>query len=518
MSLQRYCRIDLKLLIACLAALCAKQSSAQYVDGGLPQYHYIATDATTAPTVEAALEQTPPSDVVDDVQAPADPSSNEAINYEQTIEELKQRIQSLENDRKKAIENSKPKESSESKPNSGKAKESEESKPLWTDVSKEKWNVRLGGHLQSDFIHWAKADDAIPNAQDYFEFRRVRLLAEGTGYGNLDFRLQMTMEPESVGTSPAGSVTSPEVKDAYFSMNEIPYLGRFRFGNFFVPFSLEQVTNDTFNIFLERSVPSQGIFAVDREVGMALYNCTADRRLSWATGVFIDSVSEGLKEKIDDNQGVRVSGRVCYLPYYDETTDGRFFWHTGIGTIYTKDGDDRVRFSARPQIRESVRLIDTGNVAAEDYTTFNIENAFTMGRFTLQTESFLSTVQRLNGQAPTVNGTYAHISYFLTGESRKYEPFGQHGAQYGRNTPFSNFFVTPAGISWGAWEMKARWSHLDLAQLDAGQYNDMTFGFNWYWNDRVRYMFDWIHPMTDSETTFGAVEADIIGMRFDFNW
>ena len=75
----------------------------------------------------------------------------------------------------------------------------------------------------------------------------------------------MTLEPETVGES-GGAATSPDVKDAYLSMNDIPWLGRFRIGHFFVPFSLEQVTNDTFNVFLERSIPSQGIFAADREV------------------------------------------------------------------------------------------------------------------------------------------------------------------------------------------------------------------------------------------------------------
>jgi phosphate-selective porin OprO/OprP len=76
----------------------------------------------------------------------------------------------------------------------------------------------------------------------------------------------------------------------------------------------------------------------------------------------------------------------------------------------------------------------------------------------------------------------------------------------------------PGGFSPGAWEFKTRWSLLDLNQVNAGQYNDLTVGFNWYWNDRTRVMFDWIHPITSSQTAFGATTSDIIGMRFDFNW
>ncbi|HEU0069561.1 MAG TPA: porin, partial [Nitrospiraceae bacterium] len=122
----------------------------------------------------------------------------------------------------------------------------------------EKWTVKLGGHVQLDYINWANADPAIVGDQNYFEFRRLRLVADGKGYGMYDFRLQMTLEPETIGESPPGVATSPDVKDAYLSMNDIPLLGRFRIGNFFVPFGLEQVTNDTNNIFLERSIPTQG--------------------------------------------------------------------------------------------------------------------------------------------------------------------------------------------------------------------------------------------------------------------
>ena len=387
----------------------------------------------------------------------------------------------------------------------------------WIDLSTEKWTVKLGGHVQTDYILWANADPAIVGDQNYFEFRRLRLVADGTGYGVFDFRLQMTLEPETVGES-GGIATSPDVKDAYLSMNEIPFLGRFRIGNFFVPFSLEQVTNDTNNIFLERSIPTQGIFAADREVGVALYNCTADQRITWTGGMFFDSISDTLKERIDDNQGYRLSGRLTWLPYYDEPSNGRYLVHTGIGILHTDDQDDRVRFRARPQIHEGPRLIDSGTLAADTYTTGNVELAVVAGRFAVQSEAFLSSVDLTATGPVNLQGAYLHMSYFLTGESRVFERFGQHGAQFGRNSPFTNFFAVPGAIGSGAWEVKARWSYLDLNQVNAGQYNDLTVGFNWYWTDRIRVMFDWIHPMPSSQTVFGAAEADILGMRFDFNW
>ncbi len=428
-------------------------------------------------------------------------------SFETELARLHKRIEQLESSEKKRADSDKKKKEEETKKAEG-----------WQDMSTDKWTVKLGGHVQLDYINWANADPAIPGTEDYFEFRRLRLVADGTGYGQCDFRLQMTLEPETVGTSPAGTVVSPDVKDAYFSMNEIPGLGRIRIGNFFVPFGLEQVTNDTNNIFMERSIPTQGIFTADREVGIALYNCSDDQSVTWASGVFFDSISEGLKERIDDNQGYRVSGRVTWLPFYDEPSNGRYLIHTGAGILHTDDQDNKVSFRARPQIKEGPRIIDSGALDADRYTTGNLEFAAVGGPVTLQSEAFLSSVDMISGGAQTTHGGYAHLSYFLTGENRVFERFGQHGAQFGRNVPTSNFFIVPGAISPGAWELKTRYSHLNLDQFNKGQYNDLTSGFNWYWSDRTRVMFDWIHPVTTGATVYGETTSDLLAMRFDFSW
>jgi phosphate-selective porin OprO/OprP len=430
-----------------------------------------------------------------------DPSASNAL-----FDDLNRRLETLE---KQAAKTATPKKSDDG----------------WIDVSGEKWTVKLGGHVQLDYINWANADPAItgpaaaPGTSDYFEFRRLRLVADGTGYGVFDFRLQMTLEPETVGTTfPTNAQPTALVKDAYLSMNEIPGLGRMRVGHFFVPFSLEQVTNDTNNIFMERSIPTQGIFAADREVGLAFYDATDDYNVTWSYGVFFDDISESLKKRIDDNQGCRVSGRVTWLPYYDEPSNGRYLVHTGVGILHTEDQNDSVRFRARPQIHEGPRLIDSGALDANSYTTGNVELAVVWAEFTVQSEAFLSSVNMNAGDSENVYGAYVHVSYFLTGENRMFERFGQHGAQFGRNVPHSNFFLTPGCCGPGAWELKARTSWLGLDEVDSGHYNDLTVGCNWYWSDRTRVMFDYIHPWTSSETTFGSTQSDILAMRFDFNW
>jgi phosphate-selective porin OprO/OprP len=406
------------------------------------------------------------------------------------------------------------KPSAEKKPEE---KKTQEKKPEdeWIDLSGEKWNVKLGGHMQLDTINWADASPQIPEF-NYVEFRRLRLMADGVGYGVYDFRIQIDIEPEG-----GDQVNTPvtDIKDAYLTMHELPYVHRFRIGNFFVPFSLEQVTNDTNNIFLERSIPTQGIFAADREVGIAFYNVNAAQDFTWTFGTFFDSISESLKELQDDNQGQRISGRLTYLPYYDEPSNGRYMVHTGAGVLFTDDQNGSAFFRARPQIHEGPFIINSGNLDCSSYTTGNLEFAIVWGSFSFQSESFLSYVNLIGEDPAYIGGAYCYVSYFLTGENRKYERFGQHGAQFGRNEPYSNFFCVPGCCGPGAWEVKARWSNLTLNELNSGEYNDLTVGFNWYWTDRVRCMFDWIHPVTSADSTpFGATKSDIIGMRFDYNF
>jgi phosphate-selective porin OprO/OprP len=448
-------------------------------------------------SLRARLEnlERPPSTPVEptDGEAAAVPVRNASLSAAE-FNEVVRRLDVLEQDKKKA----------------------DAPKSEWVDVSKEKWTVKLGGHVQMDYVTWANADPAITNTENYFSFRRLRLVADGTGYGVFDFRLQMTLEPGQGAND--DSTASPDVKDAYLSMNEVPVLGRIRIGNFFVPFSLEQVTNDTNNIFTERSIPTQGVFAADREVGIAFYNSTVDHYITWSGGFFFDDLNDTFKARVNDYQGYRLSGRLTALPYYDEPSNGRYLVHTGIGILHTDDFDDNVRFRTRPQIQRGPIVLDSGGLLADTYTTGNVEAAVVWGPVTLQTEAFISNVNLNNGGNAQANGAYAHLSYFLTGENRIFEKFGQHGAQFGRNQPFTNFFATPGGIGWGAWESKVRWSHLDLNDVDRGQYNDVTAGFNWYWSDRTRVMFDWIHPITSSDAVFGATDSDLLAMRFDFNW
>ncbi|WP_459554820.1 OprO/OprP family phosphate-selective porin [Lacunimicrobium album] len=453
------------------------------------------TLASPAQGQDAALLPPPPENAL------VDPQYADLV---EEVDRLKARLSTLETSADKTSAMASP------------AFRPQEASPGIIPESKRKWDVKLGGVIDGDYINWVSADESIDDAHDYFEFRRLRLTADGTGYEVYEFRLQLTLEEESMGNENTTLYGEPEIKDAFFSIKELPVLGKLRVGNFFVPFGLEQSIGGTNLTFLERSIPTQNVFTVSREVGIASYNSTEDEMITWTGGVFFDSISDASKERIDDNQGVRVSGRVTWLPVYED--DGETLIHTGAGILFTNDQDGRYRLSARPQIHDGPRLIDTGALLADSYVTGNLEFAVVNGPFSVQSEAYLSQVNLSNQDSQLTYGAYLFGSYFLTGEHRKYETMGMYGAAFGRVTPNSMVFAKDGCRGWGAWELKARYSYLGADELGAGHYNDFTFGVNWYWSDHVRMQLDWIHPMTSEETVYGATTSNILATRFDVNW
>ena len=86
-------------------------------------------------------------------------------------------------------------------------------------------------------------------------------------------------------------------------------------------------------------------------------------------------------------------------------------------------------------------------------------------------------------------GFYAQASWFLTGESRPYDPTA---GDFKRLIPRSNFNFGRAG-AWGAVELTCRFSHTDLddGDVQGGQLNLLMAGMNWYLQPHVRWMFNY---------------------------
>ncbi len=401
-----------------------------------------------------------------------------------------------------------------------------------TDVSAEKWQMKFGGEIQGDYVMYAHQDAAnraaYGNIDNYFEFRRLRLWVAGEGYDVYDFKFQLDFEPENKFTvrnadgTAATTITAAGVgmRDMYVGIHQIPVLGYVRFGQYYEPFGLEQNTADKYVTFLERSLPV--IFARGRQVGITAYNQTAGESLFWAYGAFFPGIDATEKERVSDDQGIDVVIRSVWTPWYE--SEGRYLLHLGGGYIFTEVTEQTVRLRARPDVHESTIFLDTGSFSADTIHRANAEAALIIGPLSLQSEFYVVHTNGITG-TPDMDffGAYAFVSYFLTGEHRGYK---RRGAYFARVMPHSNFWIlnTSCGprAGWGAWELLARWSFVDLddsglTSATRGQLHDLTLGFNWYWHSHARLYFNWIHALSHVASV-GRNEADVIAMRIQVDF
>jgi phosphate-selective porin OprO and OprP len=400
----------------------------------------------------------------------------------------------------------------------------------WEDVSGEKWSHKVGGRAMFDvgmFTHQDTESEAVlGNLQNYVELRRLRLFVQGEGYGVYDYKLQLDFDD-----------AESNMKDVYVGIHEIPLLGYVRAGHFKEPFSLEELTSSKYITFMERALPNALVRG--RSVGVCAYNHSEDEQFTIASGAFIADIDEEDKEAVDDELGVDLATRVTWNPWY--TAEGRGVLHVGVGGNF-QDHRGVAAYASRPEIHEFNPVgnaLTTGDLFNDWVNVFNMESALVYGPFSLQSELFYANTKGEAGQVDSdFYGAYLYASYFLTGENRVYK---RTSGTFSRVKPFTNFFIVRTAdgsvqSGWGAWEVAARWSYLELREgvvLEAatpqlaGKLNDVTLGVNWHLNPYTRVMFNYIHswhdwagPSDGQGNLLGNTngETDIVAARLQFDF
>lgn len=374
------------------------------------------------------------------------------------------------------------------------------------------FKIKIGGRIQTDFGQFEPdksmkqlGDEEGEDIQGHgAEMRRARLMAEGTIYENVEYKAEFDFAEGDV-----------DFADVYLGVKDIPYMGGIRVGHQKEPFSLEEQTSTNYMTFMERGLPNA--FSPVRNTGVKVFNTALDNRMTWGVGAFedTDNFGDGFANYSDYN----VSGRITGLPWYEK--EGRELIHLGLSYNHRfRDGDNNpVRFRTRPEAHlTDLNTVDTGSMPADGVDVINPEFALVYGPFSLQGEYF-QTFVNASGDSdllddPTFNGFYIYASYFITGEHRAYKP--GTGA-FDRIKPFNNFSIKNCG--WGAWEIAARYSRIDLTDNDAGirggEEDNFTAGLNWYLNPNTRIMFNYVRAnVEDRDDLDGDGTLDVYQSRF----
>jgi len=383
----------------------------------------------------------------------------------------------------------------------------------------------------------------IGDLEDGTFFRRIRPFVEGTLWDTFEYRLILALENDQFSTS--------GLDEFWVGVNYIPIIGTMRAGHVKTPMGLEadMTASSRTMTFLERSSYSEAIELNQNFVtGLWMGNAFLDQRTSYQFAVFRPDQAAATGVFFGDGQW-GYQGRLTGLPIWD--ADGRCFLHLGVsggwrsGTNTAPGALRTVQLRARPEQRDDdpaggpggsqlvpdandSRMIDTGALVAEHLWITGLEALYVLGPFSVQAEYGWNFVDNVRGvispggagfppagslitfkgapQNFVFNGGYIQLSYILTGESRGYDKkIGTLSRDYfGGKGPFTNAWFTwdedrhHLNWGWGAWELAARYSYVDLndgtglQRVEGGIMHGFSAGLNWYLNNAVKLQFEYV--------------------------
>lgn len=243
-------------------------------------------------------------------------------------------------------------------------------------------------------------------------------------------------------------------------------------------------------------------------------------------GVF----SVPFKEIGSGREGWGVHGRLTYAPIVERTRALHFgvagYWRRPSVEWGAASGSER--FSSRPELRipDDRAVVDTGDIERVDSFHYGgLELAGVWGPWSVQGEVQRVGIVRDNGTGgqpwPDLefNGWYVLGTWFLTGESRNYY---QRLGSFWRVKPHREFDPFGDG-GWGAFEVAARLSHIDLDDeigspggVAGGASDNLTLGLNWYFDPYVRLSLNYIRAEVDGRDEEGRLQPetmDGVGVR-----
>jgi phosphate-selective porin OprO and OprP len=339
------------------------------------------------------------------------------------------------------------------------------------------------------------------------------------------------------GSLPGGGVSG--VENAYLSYTGIkPFGGKLAIegGIMDIPYTLDEATSSNDILFMERAssgVIAQNIAAGDfrSTIGTRWWNDVfwAGAYVTGPTTGAIHSASSTSPVAQNEQLGVaaRAAGQIVSGKDYSFHLGGDFedLIQPAHSIVNGINGAQTLTLNDRPELRiDPTSLISTGAIAnVSSAQVYSVEAAGTYGPLFMQGEYFWFNIQRdANTGLPPIGapdlkfqGGYGQVGYVLTGETH---PYNAAAAAYGGIKPAHPFDINGGG--WGAWEIAARYSTMDLNNLigtttgvAGGRQNVVTVGLNWYANSNVRLMFDYLHG--DISKQIGPTNFGDAGSKFD---
>jgi phosphate-selective porin OprO/OprP len=394
--------------------------------------------------------------------------------------------------------------------------------------------IAVNGAFQVDGVAFRQGDASrfvYGDIDGGADFRRARLSAKGAVSDRMDYFMQMDF----------GFFGRPTFTDLWVDFKDAGPLGTIRVGQWKQPFSLEVASSYRYTTFMERAGTFQA-FTPFRHIGVGFYDHSDDLNWTWAAS-YLRTGQDQYGGSLSTDGGNGIAGRLTHLLWYNGPS-GEDYLHVGGGYFLNAPPNERYRYRSIPELfvgefslpagqpigtsgqaindvaNGTPFFVDTGSLSGTSLTqTFGTEALLVRGPLSLQSEIMGSMVDTSTVGDGFLWGSYSQVGYFLTGE---YRPYDRKAGAIDRVMPFDS--LTSAGGGFGAWEVAARWSYLDLTdrEIRGGSMENLTFGLNWYVNPYCKCVFNYIHSWSESRQirngsimggTLIASQTDAFGMR-----
>ena len=354
-------------------------------------------------------------------------------------------------------------------------------------------HFKFGGRIQTDY----NFSDGVFNQKgggnsSEGELRRVRLGVEGAYKHDWKYKLTVDINDQDDEAS---------VDEGY-----IQYVGFKPFavtvGKAKEPFSLERQTSSKWISTIERNMiinSVSGLAAGQPDfAGIMLSGYHQDwYHLNWAGGIFDDG-----HEDANGDDSYAFTGRITVAPQFNDHL-------VHLGLAYSRrdlEGKPNT-IASRLGIHTAARVTLGSSEGVDDVDQIGVEAAYQYKAFSVQGEYYdfsMDGAEDLNNLGTSYNdldldGYYVQAAYTLTGEPRTYK---FKGAKFDR--------IKPQG-KYGAWELVARF---ETMEVDDNQFDDIeadkyTLGVNWYFNDHVKLMANYINAELDNYAGDAQLEDEI---------
>ncbi len=335
-----------------------------------------------------------------------------------------------------------------------------------------RYQLRIRGNIHADGRFYF----GDTSGTDTFLLRRVRPIIQGTVAEKFGFRIM----PDFAGSS----VTLLDANATYSHSPAFNVL----IGKAKSPFDLERLVSQTDLLFIERAYPTT--LGPNRDVGLQLYGDLFEQRLSYQVAVG-NGVRDNDSSVADVNNDKDFTARIFAHPFKGS---GGFLEGLGVG-LALSHGERSGTPNGYRTLAQQTFFSWRQNVEADgDNTRVSPQFHYYNGPFGVMGSWVSSRHQIALGPERTKitqEAWFLAVQWVLTGEDA-----GSRGVRPRQDFNWAN-------RTWGAWEIAARYSELDIDDdvfpvfadpaNSASKVGSYTLGVNWYLNRNVKLALNFEH-------------------------